>query len=82
MVDYEQGMSTGLELHENLQQPLLSRPIELRGQAVKSLGKIRTGAETVLNRVPVTPLASLDDVLEQDRLARACAMDYATKCND
>jgi len=38
--------------------------------------------ETVLNRVPVTPLASLDDVLEQDRLARACAMDYATKCND
>ena len=38
--------------------------------------------ETVLNRVPVTPLASLDDVIEQDRLARACAKDYATKCND
>jgi 1-deoxy-D-xylulose-5-phosphate reductoisomerase len=36
----------------------------------------------VLNRVPVAALASLDDVIEQDRLARACATEYAANCND
>ena len=38
--------------------------------------------EEVLNRVPVTPLASLDDVMSQDRLARARADEYARTLYD
>jgi 1-deoxy-D-xylulose-5-phosphate reductoisomerase len=36
----------------------------------------------VLNRVPVAPIVSLDDVFEQDRLARDRATHYALKRND
>ena len=36
----------------------------------------------VLNRVPVAPIVSLDDVFEQDRLARERATHDALKCND
>lgn len=38
--------------------------------------------EEVLNRVPVTSLASLEDVMEQDRLARSQAIEYAAKIHD
>lgn len=38
--------------------------------------------EEVLNRVPVSPLASLDDVMEQDRLARSQAIEYMVTFND
>ncbi len=38
--------------------------------------------EEVLNRVPVTSLASLEDVMEQDRLARSRAIEYAARFHD
>jgi len=38
--------------------------------------------EEVLNRVPVTPLNSLGDVMEQDRLARIRAIKYTEAFND
>lgn len=38
--------------------------------------------EDVLNSVPTAPIVSLDDVFEQDRLARKRAREYALKCND
>jgi 1-deoxy-D-xylulose-5-phosphate reductoisomerase len=38
--------------------------------------------EEVLNRVPVTSLASLEDVMEQDRLARSRAIEYAAGFHD
>ena len=33
----------------------------------------------VLDRVPVVPLAGLDDVMEQDRVARTAALEYISK---
>jgi 1-deoxy-D-xylulose-5-phosphate reductoisomerase len=44
--------------------------------------KIPELVEEVLNRVPVTVLENLDDVMEQDRLARTRAIEYAAMCND
>ncbi|MBT8041408.1 MAG: 1-deoxy-D-xylulose-5-phosphate reductoisomerase [Gammaproteobacteria bacterium] len=38
--------------------------------------------EDVLNRVPTAPIVCLDDVFEQDRLAREQAEMYALECND
>ena len=38
--------------------------------------------EEVLNRVPVTSLASLEDVMEQDRLARSRAIECAARFHD
>ena len=38
--------------------------------------------EDVLNRVPLAPIVSLDDVFEQDRLAREQAAQFASSCND
>ena len=35
--------------------------------------------EAVMERVPMVPLDGLDDVMEQDRVARTCAMEYAEK---
>ena len=34
---------------------------------------------TVMEQVPLVPLDGLDDVMEQDRVARTCAMEYAEK---
>ena len=38
--------------------------------------------EDVLNRVPAAPIVCLEDVFEQDRLARERAERYALECND
>jgi len=38
--------------------------------------------EDVLNRVPTAPIVCLEDVFEQDRLAREQAEMYALECND
>lgn len=38
--------------------------------------------EEVLNRVPITPLNSLEDVMEQDRLARLQAIEFVSKHHD
>lgn len=35
--------------------------------------------EAVMDQVPLVPLDGLDDVMEQDRVARTCAMEYVEK---